>query len=138
MQWRTVMQECTISWRRLSPKPRPDAQGEAMKSGKLGAIGICAALTLAVVPALPAQAAVTTVGGTLSCPVGQVVWVSVTTRNSAIAYFYSGSLLRTKDLGGYNHAYNYGTRTVTWRVDSTGDIATSEDWCGGNANSPSA
>lgn len=86
---------------------------------------------------MPAQAAVTSVSGTLSCPVGQVVHVSVTTRNSAQAYFYSGTALRSKDLGGYTHSFNYGTRTVNWRVDSSGDIDTAGDWCGGNVNLPS-
>lgn len=108
-----------------------------MKTRKLGALGVASALMLMAVPALPAQAAVSSVSGSLSCPVGQVVWVSVTTRYSAPAYFYSGSLLRAKDFGGYTHALNYGTRTANWRVESSGDIDTAGDWCGGNVNSPS-
>jgi hypothetical protein len=65
-------------------------------------------------------------------PRGQVVWVSVTTQYSASATFYSGTASRYTDLGGYNHAFNYGTRTANWRVTSSGNILTVSDWCGGN------
>lgn len=94
-------------------------------------------MALLATSALPAQAAVTSVSGSLSCPVGQVVWVSVRTDYSAVAKFYSGPGLRYTDGGGYTHAFNHGTRTVNWRVDSSGNIAAVSDWCGANANRPS-
>ncbi|WP_415853805.1 hypothetical protein [Sinomonas sp. G460-2] len=79
------------------------------------------------------QAATSSVSGSLSCPSGQVVWVYVTTEYSAQATFYSGTARRTTDGGGYTHAYNYGTRTANWRVESDGNILTVSDYCGPNA-----
>ena len=104
-----------------------------MKTRKVGAIGICAAMALVMAPALPAQASVTSVSGSLSCPSGQVVWVSIHNENWASATFYSGSTPRYTSSGGYDHVFNYGTRTVNWRVDSAGNIQTVSDWCGANA-----
>jgi hypothetical protein len=104
-----------------------------MKTRKVGAISFCAALALATMSAVPAQAATSSVNGSLSCPSGQVVWVSLTTEYSALATFYSGTAHRYTDGGGYNHAFNYGTRTVNWRVESGGNILTVSDWCGPNA-----
>jgi hypothetical protein len=134
VQWRTVMQECTISWRRLSPKPRPDAQGEALKTRKLGAIGAVAALALAMAPAMPAQAAVTGATGTLSCPAGQVVWVYVTQQYSVPVKFYSGTALRYTS--GYTNTAvnNYGTSSVNWRVETTGNLQAVSDECRSNYN----
>jgi hypothetical protein len=128
------MQECTISWRRFTPKPRPDAQGEALKTRKLGAIGVVAALALAMAPAMPAQAAVTGANGYLSCPVGQVVWVRVTQEFSTQVKFYSGTALRYTS--GYTNTAvnNYGTRTVNWRVETTGNLQTVSDYCSANYN----
>jgi len=88
-------------------------------------------------PATPAQASATSVSGSLSCPYGQVVWVSVTTEYNASATFYYGTTAKYTDSGGYDHVYNYGLRSVNWRVDSTGNIRTVSDWCTGNVNSPS-
>ncbi|XAS66667.1 hypothetical protein V3C33_14400 [Micrococcaceae bacterium Sec5.7] len=105
-----------------------------MKTRKVGAIGICAAMALVAASALPAQASATSVSGSLSCPVGQVVWVSVVTQYSAQATFFSGTARRYTDFGGFDHSFNYGTRTVNWRVESAGNIRTVTDWCGGNAN----
>ncbi|WP_307964765.1 hypothetical protein [Sinomonas sp. ASV322] len=82
---------------------------------------------------MPAQAATTSVSGSLSCPSGQVVWVYVTTEYSAPAAFYSGTARRYTDSGGTTHVLNYGTRTVNWRVESDGNILTASDWCGPNA-----
>lgn len=94
-------------------------------------------MALVTAPAMPAQAATTSVSGSLSCPTGQVVWVSVTTQYSASASFYSGSTtLRYTDSGGYNHVFNYGIRTANWRVESGGNILTVSDWCTGNATRP--
>lgn len=90
-------------------------------------------MALLSVPALPAQADATSVSGSLSCPSGQVVWVSVRTDYNATASFYSGTTLRYTDFGGYTHTFNYGTRTVNWRVQSGGNITTVDDWCGSNA-----
>jgi hypothetical protein len=89
-------------------------------------------IALVTASALLAQAATSSVSGSLSCPAGQVVWVSVTTQYTASATFYSGTASRYTDLGGYNHAFNYGTRTANWRVTSSGNILTVSDWCGGN------
>ncbi|TDF99994.1 hypothetical protein E1809_04825 [Arthrobacter terricola] len=86
---------------------------------------------------MPAQAATTTVSGSLSCPVSQAVWVSVTTQNSAQSVFHSGTAVRYTDFGGYTHAYNYGTRTANWRVESSGNIDAVSDRCGWNVNRPS-
>jgi hypothetical protein len=107
-----------------------------MKTRKVGALGICAAMVLVTASTVPAQAAATSVSGSLSCPSGQVVWVSVTTQYYASASFYSGTALRYTHSGGYDHVFNYGTRTVNWRVDSGGNILTVDDWCTGNANLP--
>jgi hypothetical protein len=103
-----------------------------LKTLKAGAICIGAAMAFVTASALPAQAETSSVSGSLSCPAGQVVWVSVTTQYSASATFYSGTASRYTDLGGYNHAFNYGTRTANWRVTSSGNILTVSDWCGGN------
>lgn len=86
---------------------------------------------------MPAQAATTRASGSPSCPTGQVAWVSLTTQYSAPVLFYSGTALRNTDGGGYNHGFNYGTRTVNWRVESSGNIETVSDWCGSNVNRPS-
>lgn len=107
-----------------------------MKTRKVGAIGICAAMALVAASAMPAQAAVTSVSGSLSCPVGQVVWVHVVTYSYAQATFYSGTAKRYADTGGYDHVFNYGTRTVNWKVVSS-DIQTATDYCGSNATRPS-
>jgi hypothetical protein len=112
-------------------------KGETLKNRKASAIGICAAMALVTATAMSAQAATTSVSGSLSCPVGQVVWVSVTTQNSAKAVFYSGTAVRYTDFGGYTHSFNYGTRTVNWRVESSGNIDTVSDWCGWNVSRPS-
>ncbi|HKU12515.1 MAG TPA: hypothetical protein VJQ61_14965 [Sinomonas sp.] len=104
-----------------------------MKTRKVGAICFSAALAWVATSAVPAQAATTSVSGSLSCPSGQVVWVSLTTEYSAPATFYSGTAHRYSDGGGHNHAFNYGTRTVNWRVESVGNILTVSDWCGPNA-----
>lgn len=113
---------------------RHEAQGEAMKTRKLGAIGICAALAMSLAPALPAQAAVTSASGYLSCPVGQVVWVYVTQQYSTQVKFYSGTALRHTSSYTYDAVNNYGTRTVNWRVESTGNIQTVSDECRANFN----
>jgi hypothetical protein len=117
----------------IAPKSRRDNQGDAMKHRKVGAICISAAMALAVASATPAQAATTSASGSLSCPAGLVVWVSVVTEYSAPVAFYSGSGLRYADSGGYDHSLNYGTRTVNWRVESSGNIKTVSDYCTGNA-----
>lgn len=113
-----------------------NAQGEAIKTRKLGAIGVCAALAMALAPALPAQAAVTSASGSLSCPAGQVVWVYVTQQYSAPVKFYSGTALRYTSGYTYNAVNNYGTSSVNWRVESTGNIQTVSDECQSNYNSP--
>lgn len=107
-------------------------KGESLKTLKGGAICIGAAMALVTAFALPAQAGTSSVSGSLSCPAGQVVWVSVTTQYSSSATFYSGTASRYTDNGGYSHAFNYGTRTANWRVESGGNILTVSDWCGGN------
>lgn len=135
VRWRTSCKSARISGGGCT-RSRPDAQGEALKTRKVGAICIGAAMALVSASALPAQAATTSVSGSPSCPVGQVVWVSVTTQYSASASFNSGSLLRYTDSGGYNHVLNYGTRTANWRVESGGNIQTVSDWCTGNATRP--
>ena len=73
---------------------------------------------------MPAQAAVTSASGTLSCPVGHVVRVYVTTQYSAPVTFYSGTPKRYTSGYTYNAVFNYGTRTVNWRVETTGNIQT--------------
>ncbi|GAA3309631.1 hypothetical protein GCM10017710_04370 [Arthrobacter ramosus] len=93
-------------------------------------------MALVTASAIPAQAAVTSVSGSLSCPAGQVVWVHVVTTYSAPVTFYSGTALRTTDRGGYDHVFNYGTRTVNWKVVSS-DIQTATDYCGSNVTRPS-
>lgn len=86
---------------------------------------------------MPAQAAVTSVSGTLSCPVGKVVWVHVVTQNAAPVVFYSGTAKRYTSPSGYDHVNNYRTSSVNWRVESTGNIQTAEDYCQSNVNRPS-
>lgn len=113
---------------------RHEAQGEAMKTRKIGAIGICAALAMSLAPALPAQAAVTSASGYLSCPVGQVVHVRVTQQYSAQVKFYSGTALRWTSGYVYDTVNNYGTRTINWRVETTGNLQTVSDYCAPNYN----
>ncbi|GAB2730071.1 hypothetical protein ACX801_24810 [Arthrobacter bambusae] len=93
-------------------------------------------MALVTASALPAQADTSSVSGSLSCPTGQVVWVYVSTQYSASALFYSGTALRYTDSGGYDHTFNYGTRTANWRVESGGNILTVSDWCGYNVQQP--
>jgi hypothetical protein len=127
-----VMQECTNSGGGCTEIPS-GRSGGSIETRKVGAICICAAMALVTASAMPAQAATTSVSGSLGCPVGQVVWVSVTTQYSASVSFYSGSALRYTDSGGYDHVFNYGTRTANWRVESGGNLLTASDWCTGNA-----
>ncbi|MET4097559.1 hypothetical protein ABIB51_004515 [Arthrobacter sp. UYCu712] len=79
-------------------------------------------------------AAVTGANGYFSCPVGQVVWVRVTQEFSTQVKFYSGTALRYTS--GYTNSAvnNYGTRTVNWRVETTGNLQTVSDYCSANYN----
>jgi len=105
-----------------------------LKTRRLGAIGVVAALALAMAPAMPAQAAVTGANGYLSCPAGQVVWVFVTTQYSAQVKFYSGTALRYTSPYTYSAVNNYGTSSVNWRVETTGNLLTVSDECRANYN----
>ncbi|WP_400160650.1 hypothetical protein [Arthrobacter sp. BPSS-3] len=105
-----------------------------MKTRKLGAIGVVAALALALAPAMPAQAAVTGANGYLSCPAGQVVHVRVTQQYSAQVKFYSGTALRWTSGYVYDTVNNYGTSSVNWRVETTGNLQTVSDYCAPNYN----
>ena len=50
--------------------------------------------------------------------------VYVTTQYSAPVTFYSGTPKRYTSGYTYNAVFNYGTRTVNWRVETTGNIQT--------------
>ena len=81
----------------------------------------------------PAQAAVTGASGYLSCPVGQVVHVTMTQEFFSQVKFYSGTALRHTSTYT-NTATNNGTRTVNWRVETTGNLQTVSDFCAPNYN----
>ncbi|MGO4493025.1 hypothetical protein AB4Y86_13195 [Arthrobacter sp. 2YAF22_2] len=122
------MQKCIIIWRRFTPKPVRTLQGEALKTRKLGAIGVVAALAMA--PAMPAQAAFTGANGSLSCPAGQVVWVFGTQQYSAQVKVSPGTALRYT----YTAVNNYGTSSVNWRVEATRNLQTVGDKCRSDYN----
>ena len=105
-----------------------------MKTRKAGVLGICAAMALVMAPAVPAHAVVTSASGSETCPTGQSVWVRVWTTTTSQVSFYSGITFRYKSSLSDIHIYNYGTRTVNWRVEAPGGIDTVTDYCSHNVS----
>lgn len=72
--------------------------------------------------------------GYLSSPVGQVVHVTMTQESFSQVRFYSGTALRQTSTYTNTAVNNYGTRTVNWRVETTGNLQTVSDFCAPNYN----
>jgi hypothetical protein len=85
-------------------------------------------------PAMPALAAVTGANGSLSCPAGQVVWVFGTQQYRAQVKFYPGTALRYTSGYTSTAVNNYGTSSVNWRVEATGNLQTVSDKCRSDYN----
>lgn len=58
----------------------------------------------------------------------------VTQQYSAQVKFYSGTALRWTSGYVYDTVNNYGTRTINWRVETTGNLQTVSDYCAPNYN----
>jgi hypothetical protein len=78
---------------------------------------------------VPAHAATTSVSGSLTCPAGKEVWVSVNLAERKTADYYKGTRLVRTSSAGYDHVHDYNARTVTWTVKSTGGITYQSDYC---------
>lgn len=58
----------------------------------------------------------------------------VTQQYSAQVKFYSGTALRYTSGYTYTAVNNYGTSSVNWRVETTGNLQTVSDECRSNYN----
>lgn len=90
----------------------------------------CFATALALTaPASAAHAATELVSGTKSCGSGQVVYVRVTLATSAKAVFHQGNLKVHTAPAAADHFHKYSSRSVSWRVESSGNILSQSDGC---------
>ncbi|GAA1860439.1 hypothetical protein GCM10009796_23480 [Microbacterium koreense] len=87
------------------------------------------ATLLALTGTLPAHAATETASGSKTCPVGQVVYVRADLQNPATMKFrQSGALVYTSPTS-LIHYYRYSSRSVSWTIESAGNILTQSDGC---------
>lgn len=89
------------------------------------------ALTLVTTSGLvsPAVAATSTVSGSLTCPAGQYVWVTVWTEHARTADFYRNGTFVYRSDSSELHVHNYRVRSVNWKVTSLGNITQQSDYC---------
>jgi hypothetical protein len=92
-----------------------------MNRTRAGILTAAVAATLVVgVGVAPANADVTSVSGSRACPAGQTLRVSVETRSWDPVKFFLGGRLVYTDSPTYDHYYNYGVRSGSWKVEAPG------------------
>jgi hypothetical protein len=76
-----------------------------------------------------AYADATTVQGSRTCATGQVVYVRASVERAAQMKFYNGTLVVYTSPTATDHVYKYSSRSVKWKIYSTGNILTQRDGC---------
>lgn len=92
----------------------------------LGALAV-SALALSLLTPAAANAAVSTISGSASCPAGSTFYVSAHAHSGTITFWING---KSKSVGGRDSLYKSGLRSGTWKVTGP-DLAYASSACSG-------
>lgn len=108
-------------------------EGQSMKSRSAvvphSLLVTATALALIFGCTAPANAAVTSAGGSISCAIGQQAYVRVDTTSTGTVTFKQGNTTRYTSTDARTHVWHSGVRTLSWKVTSTVNMGTIYDGC---------